>query len=47
MNLDPEDQLAVAVTGAIRTGDLEGLGRLLATHPGWPRPGWATTGPAG
>lgn len=34
MNLDPEDPLAVAVTEAIRTGDLEGLGRLLATHPG-------------
>ena len=34
MNLDPEDPLAVAVVGAIRTGDLEGLGRLLATHPG-------------
>jgi hypothetical protein len=29
MNLDPEDPLAVAVTEAIRTGGLEGLGRLL------------------
>jgi uncharacterized protein len=34
MNLDPQDPLAVAVTEAIRTGNLEGLGRLLATHPG-------------
>jgi ankyrin repeat protein len=34
MNLDPADPLAVAVVGAIRAGDLHGLRRLLATHPG-------------
>ncbi|MEO3812009.1 ankyrin repeat domain-containing protein [Sphaerisporangium sp. B11E5] len=32
--LDPGDPLAVAVTGAIRGGDVEGLRRLLHEHPG-------------
>ncbi|MFD4632256.1 ankyrin repeat domain-containing protein [Streptomyces sp. NPDC058284] len=31
--LDAEEPLAVAVTGAIRAGDLPGLRRLLAAHP--------------
>ena len=34
MTLDPEDPLAVAVVEAIRGGDLDGLRRLLADHPG-------------
>jgi len=34
MIVDPEDPLAVAVSQAIRTGDLEGLRRLLAANPG-------------
>ncbi|MGW0867514.1 ankyrin repeat domain-containing protein [Streptomyces sp. NPDC002611] len=32
--LTSQDPLAVAVTAAIRDGDLPGLGRLLADHPG-------------
>jgi uncharacterized protein len=32
--VDPEDPLAVAVSQAIRTGDLEGLRRLLEANPG-------------
>jgi hypothetical protein len=32
--LTSQDPLAVAVTEAIRTGDLPGLRRLLADHPG-------------
>ena len=34
MIVDPEDPLAIAVTQAIRTGDLEGLRRLLEANPG-------------
>ena len=34
MIVDPEDPLAIAVTQAIRTGDLEGLRRLLDANPG-------------
>jgi hypothetical protein len=34
VTLDPEDPLAVAVVEAIRGGDLDGLRRLLADHPG-------------
>jgi hypothetical protein len=34
VNLTADDPLAVAVTGAIRTGDLAALRRLLAGHPG-------------
>jgi ankyrin repeat protein len=34
VTLDPEDRLAVAVVEAIRSGDLDGLRRLLADHPG-------------
>ena len=47
MNLDPEDPLAVTVVGAIRTGTWRGWGGCWPPIPGWPRPGWATTGPAG
>ena len=34
MIIDPSDPLATAVTGAIHTGDVEGLRRLLDDHPG-------------
>lgn len=34
LSLPAQDPLAVAVTSAIRAGDLDGLGRLLAGHPG-------------
>ena len=34
MTIDPEDPLAVAVTGATQGGDLDRLRRLLAEHPG-------------
>ena len=34
MTIDPSDPLAVAVTEAIRAGDLDGLRRLLGDHPG-------------
>ncbi|MCM1965180.1 ankyrin repeat domain-containing protein [Streptomyces sp. G1] len=34
LHLSSEDPLAVAVTAAIRGGDLDGLRRLLAAHPG-------------
>jgi uncharacterized protein len=34
VTIDPSDPLAVAVTEAIRSGDLDGLRRLLGDHPG-------------
>ncbi|MFZ3474477.1 ankyrin repeat domain-containing protein [Streptomyces sp. 4.24] len=34
LSLPAQDPLAVAVTSAIRAGDLDGIGRLLAAHPG-------------
>jgi ankyrin repeat protein len=34
LSLDPDDPRAVAVTAAIRTGDVDGLKRLLAENPG-------------
>ena len=34
MVLDTEDPLAVAAVGAIHTGDVAALTRLLAEHPG-------------
>ena len=34
LTLTSQDPVAVAVTQAIRAGDLPGLGRLLADHPG-------------
>ncbi len=34
LNIDVNDALAVAVVAAIRSGDLDGLTRLLSAHPG-------------
>lgn len=34
LSIDSEDPVAVAVTAAVRGGDLDGLRRLLAVHPG-------------
>jgi uncharacterized protein len=47
VTIDPEDPLAVAVVEAIRTGDLDGLRRLLADHPGLATARIGTEGPGG
>jgi uncharacterized protein len=47
VTIDPEDPLAVAVVEAIRTGDLEGLRRLLDTHPGLATARIGDDGPGG
>ena len=47
MTIDPTDPLAVAVVAAIRGGDLEGLRRLLADHPGLATARIGSDGPGG
>jgi uncharacterized protein len=47
MTIDPEEPLAVAVAQAIRTGDLAGLRRLLAGHPGLATARIGDDGPGG
>jgi uncharacterized protein len=47
VTIDPEDPLAVAVVEAIRTGDLEGLRRLLEDHPGLATARIGDDGPGG
>jgi uncharacterized protein len=47
LTIDPEEPLAVAVVEAIRTGDVEGLRRLLADHPGLATARIGTDGPGG
>jgi uncharacterized protein len=47
LTIDPTDPLAVAVVAAIRGGDLEGLRRLLADHPGLATARIGSDGPGG